>query len=144
MDPYSYARQQGQVIGAESGEDEADTYRPEDLLDLLLYRYARAGRLGSLDRPARQAVGDFAAFANDFLAENRVASTGMVDGEFSLVFEDGTPVPLASRPEARGPARPETAVPITTPRSGKMRGMPVRDDSVPITGRACPARRRPT
>jgi hypothetical protein len=135
MDPYTYAQQQGQVIASQPGDaDPLNGYEPEDLLDLLLYAFAQAGRLAALDRPGKQAVGDFAAFANDWLTRNRVVSTGIVDGEFALVFEDGTTVPLASQPEGKPQARPDPAIPLTLPRESKMRGMPVVDTSTPITG----------
>lgn len=135
MDAYEYAQQNGQVIGTPAdAEDPLAGYEPEDLMDLLLFAFARGGRLAALDPAGRRAVGEFAAFANDWLARNRVASTGIVAGDFALVFEDGSAVPLASRPEDRAPDRPDPAIPITVPRAGKMRGMPVADTSVRITG----------
>jgi hypothetical protein len=133
MDPYQFSVQQGQVIGDEPVTVVDDGYEPEDLMDLILYRYARDGHLNRPAGSEQEAVAQFAAYANRFLERNRVASTGLVDGAFALVFEDGSSVPLSSSPEPARPARPEVVVPITTPRTGKMKGMPMRDDSVPIT-----------
>lgn len=133
MDPYELARQQGQILGqAQAGQH--DLIDAEDLMDLLLQEYTRAGHLETATEADREAIGRFAQFSNDYLAENRVASTGVVDGGFALVFDTGQAVQLASSaPET--PGRPEpTTVPITTPKNFKMKSMmPVVDNSVPMT-----------
>ena len=130
MDPYQLAQRQGQVMGAKAPADDADA--AEDLMDLLVRAYAAAGHLGQLTSPGeRDAVARFAAFGNEYLAGRRVVSTGVVDGNFSLVFDDGQAVPLASAEEKA--ERPDSTVPITRPRDSKMKGMPVVDGSVAIT-----------
>jgi hypothetical protein len=130
MDPYDYARQQGQVMGQpDPGPD--DDYEPEDLMDLLLHAFATAGHMDDMPAESRQAIAVFAQFANDHLGTHRVASTGVVDGGFALVFEDGRAVPMASVEAA--PERPDPTIPITTPKDSRMRGMKVDTTAVQIT-----------
>lgn len=130
MDPYEFARQQGQVAGKPASEVE-EPGDAEDLMDLLVQAYVIAGHLNDASDAEQVLVTHFAEFSNNYLASHRVVSTGIIDGEFSLVFESGRAVPL-SRPE-QIPARPDPVVPITTPRDSKMKGMNVIDTSVPIT-----------
>jgi len=129
MNPYELAQQQGQVLGGPAPDDEA---AGTDLLDLLTNAFAAAGHADDLTHEQSEAVGRFAGFANDYLSRHRVISTGVVDGEFSLVFEGGRTVPLATAAQV-APPRPESTVAITTPRDAKMKGMAVVDTSVPIT-----------
>jgi hypothetical protein len=131
MDPYELARQQGQVMG-QAGAGPDDFIDAEDLMDLLLQAYSRAGHTQDMDEHGHKILGDFAEFCNGYLYENRVASTGVVDGGFALVFDTGQSVQLASG-EPEKPARPDSTVPITMPKSSKMRGMAVYDGSVPMT-----------
>jgi hypothetical protein len=131
MDPYEYARQQGQVMG-QPDVGPGDDYDAEDLMDLMLHAFAAGGHMKDMEPPACEAIGFFAGFCNAYLAEHRVASTGVVDGGFALVFDDGRAVTLASAEEA-APARPDATVPITTPKSSKMRGLPVDDTAIQIT-----------
>jgi hypothetical protein len=131
MDPYEYARQQGQVMG--QPDVPADDYDAEDLMDLLLHAYHAAGHVTGVEEGGtREELARFAGFCNDYLADHRVASTGVVDGGFALVFEDGRAVSLATVAEA-APARPDPVIPITTPKSSKMRGLPVDDTAIQIT-----------
>jgi hypothetical protein len=132
MDPYTYAQQQGQVAGQRPREQHDDE-AADDLMDLLLHAYDTSGHMGPLPPECQDAVAAFASFANGYLAARRVASTGVVDGGFALVFEDGRAVQLASV-ESAGPARPDPTIPITRPRDQKMKGMTVVDTSVPMTG----------
>ena len=139
MDPHEYAQQPGQVIGAPARDP--DVYAATDLMDLLVNAYFVAGNLDNLESAEQESVERFCVFANKYLAEHRVVSTGVVDGAFSLVFQGGQTVPLASEPDAP-PERPESTIPLTTPKESKgMKGMPVVDNSVPITGRAPAARK---
>lgn len=131
MDPHEFARQQGQVAGQQAAGADAEPTDVLDLMDLLLCAYAKAGHLTEVTDAQHEAVGRFAAFGNEYLARRRVVSTGVVDGEFSLVFDDGQAVPLASTEPV--PPRPDSTIPITIPREHKMKGMNVVDSSVPMT-----------
>jgi hypothetical protein len=124
------------------GAGPGDLYDAEDLMDLLLQAYGRAGHMEGLTEEQRDLLGDFAEFGNSFLYEHRVASTGVVDGGFALVFDDGQSVQLASGlPDV--PERPDSTVPITRPKEHKMKGMAVYDGSVPMTtGNPDKAKRR--
>lgn len=130
MDPHEFSRQQGQVAGTGSTPEEAPD-AGNDLMDLLIGAFGAAGHLNSMSQDGQEAVASFAEFSNKYLAGRRVVSTGVVDGEFSLVFEDGQAIPLAS--EEQEPARPDSTVPITYSRETKMKGMVVVDTSVPMT-----------
>jgi hypothetical protein len=140
MDPYDYALRQGQVAGQSPAVD-PDDYAADDLMDLLFHAYGAGGRLDGLPEAERGAVAAFARFANDYLAGRRVASTGVLDGGFALVFEDGRSVQLASS-EPATPPKPDPTIPITRPKEQKMKGMTVVDTSVPMTG-FDPRARRP-
>ncbi len=130
MDPYEFARQHGQVIGANRDLPE-EPVDAEHLMDLLLQAFAIAGHLETTTENGQATVARFVTFGNQYLATHRVVSTGMVNGEFSLVFDNGRAVPLAtSEPRA---TRPDATIPITSPRDSKMKGMPVVDNSVPVT-----------
>jgi hypothetical protein len=132
MDPYEFARQQGQTIGSRANEVDEPT-EVDNIMDLLIQAYTRAGHMtADVPEASYEAVCDFAAFANQYLAERRVVSTGIVDGAFSLVFDNGQAVPLATE-AAQAPKRPDSTVPITTPREHKMKSMQVIDNSVPVT-----------
>ena len=132
MDPYEFAQKQGQVIGSTDSADDEPT-EVDDIMDLLIQAYTRAGHMtADVPEASYEAVCSFADFANQYLAERRVVSTGLVDGAFSLVFDNGQAVPLASVEETK-PKRPDSTIPITRPRDHKMKGMPVVDNSVPVT-----------
>jgi hypothetical protein len=132
MRPYEFAQQQGQVIG-KSANDPADAVSdPADLMDLLFQAFCGSKDADSLSTDHLDAVALFAQFSNDYLAQRRVASTGVVDGGFALVFEDGQSVQLASTEPAE-PVRPDSTFAITKPKESKMKGMTVVDTSVPIT-----------
>lgn len=130
MDPYEFARQQGQTIGAKTDESADQPADANDLMDLLLAAYIAAGHLTNVDE--HNVVVGFAQFSNDYLDQHRVVSTGVVDGVFSLVFQNGQAVPLASAPPAAA-CRVDLTVPITRPQDSKMKGMSIVDNSVPMT-----------
>jgi hypothetical protein len=132
MDPYEFARQQGQTIGSKPGQPGEEPLDDEDLMYLLFSAYVAAGHLPEQDNDKFHAVSHFCEFSNNYLARRRVVSTGVVNGEFSLVFEDGVAVPLATTEPATA-ARPDPTIPITRPQDSKMKGMPVVDSSVPVT-----------
>jgi hypothetical protein len=131
MDPYTFAQQQGQVIGSKADLDD-DPADAEDLMDLLLRACARDGYMADMTEAERTAIAVFADFSNKYLTEHRVVSTGIVDGAFSLCFEGGQTVPLATE-ATQAPQRPDGTVPITMPKEHKMKGMNVVDNSVPVT-----------
>ena len=99
----------------QAGAGPDDLYDADDLMDLLLQAYARAGHTEDLSDRDREVLGHFAEFCNSFLYEYRVASTGVVDGGFALVFEDGQSVQPASGAE-QVPERPEVTIAITRPK----------------------------
>ena len=129
MDPFEFARQHGQVIGLNPDIEEPED--GENLMELLLRAFVAAGHLATSTEDGQAVAGRFVTFGNKYLATHRVVSTGMVNGEFSLVFESGQVVPLATSPPV--PGRPDSTIPITSPRDSKMKGMPVMDNSVPVT-----------
>jgi hypothetical protein len=130
MDPYEYARQQGQTIGSSPGQS-GEPEDVEDLMDLLIQAFASTMPAQGMTAEQKQMLVQFAGFSNHYLATRRVVSTGVVNGDFSLVFEDGQAVPLAtSEPKVQ---RPDPTIPITSPRDSKMKGMPMVDNSVPVT-----------
>jgi hypothetical protein len=132
MDPYDYALKQGQVAGQKpSGNPDDGDFT--DLMDLLAAAFLASGQMDHVQGEGHQVLTAFAKFANNYLAERRVVSTGIVEGAFSLVFEDGVAIPLASS-EPATPQKPVPVIPITIPKESKMKGMTVVDTSVPMTG----------
>jgi hypothetical protein len=131
MDPYELAQRQGQVIGGTADADQ-EPVTGTDLMDLLRNAFLATGRWEGMCQEDQDAIDRFTKFAGEYLAATPVISTGVVDGAFSLVFEGAVAVPLSPAGPAP-PQRPDSTVPITIPRELKMRGLPVRDNSVPMT-----------
>jgi hypothetical protein len=133
MDPHEFAQKQGQVAGTSGGDDEP--YIGIDLLDLLHNVYLGSFLPGSPPQESWEHIERFIKIGCAYLKEHPVISTGVVDGQFSLVFQGGMAVPVVDTEPGKLPRpRPDSTIPITMPRETKgMRNMDVRDSSMPIT-----------
>jgi hypothetical protein len=111
---------------------------PADLLELLVDQFVATdeGRRIAADPALRAALVAFLDSGRAFLLANRVVGHGMLEGGYTLVFGDGTAVPLAAGPQAAA-ARPQPVYPVTTPRETRMHGMRGGEDpgAVAVTGR---------
>jgi hypothetical protein len=111
---------------------------PADLLELLVDQFVATGegREIAADPRLRAALVAFLDSGRAFLLTNRVVGHGMLEGGYTLVFGDGTAVPLAAEPPAPA-GRPQPVYAVTTPRETRMRGMAGGEDpgAIGVTGR---------